>query len=282
MQKAPAIADRRSGGSVLRMFTGFTPSHRAGTGSPLLCLHGFMDTWRTWELVLPMLERQHDVLALTLPGHAGSPPIEGTVSTDAFVDAVERSMDAAGLKLAHLVGNSLGGYVAFQLAARRRAATVVAFAPAGGWAPGDVSYVDLLRAQWELHIQAEAAAPRAEAFVATPQGRRRATQLITTNCEHIPADLLAHQMLGIASCKAAAPLIETALNEGWTLNAEQITCPVRIVWGSADKLLRWPQAAVRYRKELPQADWVLLDGTGHCPQLDVPVEAAQLILGFTC
>ena len=126
-QEAPAIADRRSGGSVLRMFSGFTQSHRGGTGSPLLCLHGFMDTWRTWELVLPMLERQHDVLALTLPGHAGGPSIDGTASTEAFVDAVERSMDAAGLALAHLVGNSLGGYVAFQLAARGRAASVVTF-----------------------------------------------------------------------------------------------------------------------------------------------------------
>jgi pimeloyl-ACP methyl ester carboxylesterase len=240
-----------------------------------------MDTWRTWELVLPMLERQRDVLAVTLPGHAGGASIEPTVSTDAFVDAVERSMDAAGLELAHLVGNSLGGYIAFALAARGRAATIVAFAPAGGWAPGDVSYQDVLRAQWELHTQAKAVAPRAEAFVATPQGRRRATQLITTSFEHIPADLLAHQMLGIASCKAAAPLIENAFSEGWKLDTEKITCPVRIVWGTADKLLSWPRTAARYRKDLPQADWVLLDGIGHCPQLDVPVEAAQLILGFT-
>jgi pimeloyl-ACP methyl ester carboxylesterase len=266
---------------VLRMFPGFTPSRRGGTGSPLLCLHGFMDTWRTWELVLPMLERQRDVLALTLPGHAGGPSIERTVGMDALVDAVERSMDAAGLELAHLVGNSLGGYVAFQLAARGRATTVVAFAPAGGWAPGDVSYENLLRARWELHIQAKAAAASTEAFVATTQGRRRATQLITTNFEHIPADLIAHQMLGIASCKAAAPLIENAPSDGWTLDAENITCPVRIVWGTADKLLSWPQTAARYRNELPHADWVLLDGIGHCPQLDVPVEAAQLILGFT-
>lgn len=56
---------------------------------------------------------------------------------------------------------------------------------------------------------------------------------------------------------------------------------MRIVWGTADKLLRWPEAGTRYRTELPQADWVLLDGIGHSPQLDVPLEAAQLILGFT-
>jgi pimeloyl-ACP methyl ester carboxylesterase len=88
-------------------------------------------------------------------------------------------------------------------------------------------------------------------------------------------------MLGIASCTAAGRLIENALSEGWTLDAEMITCPLRIVWGTADKLLPWPHAAARYRTELPQVDWVLLDRIGHCPQLDVPIEAAQLILGFT-
>jgi len=66
------------------------------------------------------------------------------------------------------------------------------------------------------------------------------------------------------------------------LDAESITCPVRIVWGTADKILPWPTAAARYRNDwLPNADWVELDGVGHCPQLDVPLEARQLILGFT-
>jgi pimeloyl-ACP methyl ester carboxylesterase len=51
----------------------FTPSHRGGSGTPLVCLHGFMDTWRIWELVLPRLAHGHDVLALTLAGHAGGP-----------------------------------------------------------------------------------------------------------------------------------------------------------------------------------------------------------------
>jgi pimeloyl-ACP methyl ester carboxylesterase len=57
---------------------------------------------------------------------------------------------------------------------------------------------------------------------------------------------------------------------------------VRIVWGTADRLLPWPSAAARFRADwLPHADWVELDGVGHAPQLDVPLEAAQLILGLT-
>jgi pimeloyl-ACP methyl ester carboxylesterase len=78
-------------------------------------------------------------------------------------------------------------------------------------------------------------------------------------------------------------MIEHALREGYgELDAERIECPVRIVWGTGDRLLPWPSAAARFRQQwLPHADWVELDGVGHCPQLDVPLEAAQLIVGFT-
>lgn len=240
-----------------------------------------MDTWRVWELVLPELERHHDVLAPTLAGHAGGPQLDDCVDGDAAADAVERAMDDAGFATAHIAGNSAGGYVALQLAARGRARTVVAFAPAGGWGRGDDSYLELLRFQAALHDEVKRGAPFAASLVSTPEGRRRATRLQTERFEHIPAELLAHQMLGVACCTGATAMIEVGAREGWELDAERVTCPVRIVWGTADRLLPWPSAAVRYREDwLPNADWVELDGVGHCPQLDVPLEAAQLILGF--
>lgn len=264
------------------MYSPFTPFHRAGSGPPLVCLHGFMDTWRTWELVLPTLERQHDVLALTLAGHAGAPPIRGEASDEALIEGVERAMDAAGFEAAHVVGSSLGGYLALKLASRGRAQTVVALAPAGGWAKDDRSYAELLRLQRTLLEQMRAAAPQAETLLSSPAGRRRATGLLTVNYEHIPVQLLVHQLVGGAACTAADALIEHGSRHRWALQAEAITCPVRILWGTEDKLLPWPRAAARYRSEwLPHADWVLLDGVGHYPHLDVPLEAAQLILGHT-
>ncbi len=267
----------------MALYMPFTASHRGGSGTPLVCLHGFMDTWRTWELVLPALERVHDVLAPTLAGHAGGPPLEADAGGEAVVDAVERSMAAAGLAMAHIAGNSLGGYIALKLAERGRALTVVALAPAGGWARDDRSYEELLALQRRLHEQLRAAAPQADALLSTAQGRRGATELLTTTYEHIPTDLLAHQLLGAAACRGADRLLDEALREGWTLDPEAIDCPVRVVWGSDDRLLPWPRAAVRYRDQwLPHADWVVLDGVGHYPQFDIPLETGELITGFTC
>jgi pimeloyl-ACP methyl ester carboxylesterase len=266
----------------VKVVSAFTPSYRGGAGPPLVCLHGFTDTWRSWELVLPVLERHHDVLAPTLPGHAGGPRMAMDMTAAAVVDAVERAMDDAGFATAHIVGNSLGGHIALQLAVRGRADSVVALAPAGGWAEGDGSFRDTLGHFTTMQELLKAAAPHADAIVATAAGRRRATQLIAARFEHIPAELLAHQICGAASCAAVGRMIETALRDGWSLDAGRIACRVRVVWGTQDRLLAWPSTAARYLNDwLPHADWVELEGVGHCPQLDVPVETAQLILGFT-
>lgn len=260
----------------------FTPAHRGGSGTPLVCLHGFTDTWRTWELVLPALERHHDVLAPTLAGHAGGPPLPEAPDTAVLADAVERAMDEAGFETAHVAGNSLGGYVALQLAARGRARSVVALAPAGGWAVGDPSFRETLEHFTRMEALLQNAAPHAHAIAATADGRRRATEFIVEHHEHLSADLVAHLIAGAASCTAMRPLVELALRDGWPVEAAEIACPVRVVWGTADRLLHWPSAAVRFREDwLPHADWIELEGIGHCPQLDVPLEAAELILGFT-
>lgn len=260
----------------------FTPFHRGGSGSPLLLLHGFTDTWRTWELVLPELEKHHDVLALTLAGHAGGPGIADGISEEVVLDEIEMAMDEAGFGRAHIAGNSLGGYLSLKMAERDRVESVVALAPAGGWAVGDESFRDALEFFTAMRAQLEGVLPYVETIVSTPEGRRGATQFITVNYEHIPADLIEHQIVGAATAPGVIELVATATDHGWTLDPEKITCPVRIVWGTEDRILTYPRTAARFRNEwLPNADWVELEGVGHCPQLDVPTETAQLILGFT-
>jgi pimeloyl-ACP methyl ester carboxylesterase len=260
----------------------FTPFHRGGSGAPMVCLHGFTDTWRTWELVLERLERHHEVLAPALAGHAGGPPLDTPIGDTAIGDALETAMDEAGFETAHVVGNSLGGYLALELASRGRARSVVALAPAGGWAPGDGSEREALDHFETTQELLKGAAPYADQIAATPDGRRRATEYITVSYEHIPAELIAHQIRGAARCPAAGALIERARSgDAYPLELERIACPTRIVWGTEDRLLKWPDATARYRDGLPQAEWIELAGVGHCPQLDVPAETAELILGFT-
>jgi pimeloyl-ACP methyl ester carboxylesterase len=81
----------------------------------------------------------------------------------------------------------------------------------------------------------------------------------------------------VAACDAG-PLLAYAATRPWPL--DPVACPARIVWGTDDALLPWPESAARLRRRV-HAEWVVLDGVGHAPQLDVPLETAQLILGHT-
>jgi pimeloyl-ACP methyl ester carboxylesterase len=258
------------------------PAHRGGAGPPLLLLHGFTDTWRTWEPVLPLLERRFDVLAPSLAGHAGGPPLPEGVDVDvAIVDAVEAQMDEAGWETAAIAGNSRGGYIALHLAARGRARSVVALSPAGGWVPGDPAIAEVLRYFRVMKAMVGEAAARADEIAATPAGRVRATAAIASTTEHLSPDLVATLIRGAAACDAI-PLVEHAERVGWPLDAAAVTCPLRLVWGSDDKLLKLPTAAARFREQwFPHAEWIEIEGAGHCPQLDHPLETAELIAGFS-
>jgi pimeloyl-ACP methyl ester carboxylesterase len=213
----------------------------------IVCLHGFADSPHTWDLVRPALEREHEVLIPALPGHWGGRPLNGDFD---LASDVEAAMDEAGVETAHIVGNSLGGYLALVLATRGRARSVVALAPAGG---GD-------------HTE-------------TLAKQERGVLLSELTTRPLEPDIVAYLTAGVRHCDAE-PLIENARRHGWPLDPSKVRCPVRVLWGLEDRLLPWPHAAERYRRSL-DAEWIELDGVGHAPQLDVPLETAQLILGFT-
>src|ERR1700734_2718423 len=125
--------------------------HLAGGKSPMLLIHGFSGTPATWPPLLPALAQHHVLLAPALLGHRGGPGyLAGSPATPAaMADALERDMDSAGFGQAHLVGNSLGGWLALELAARGRALSTTALAPAGGWKHGGREHRRLLRMFWQ-------------------------------------------------------------------------------------------------------------------------------------
>jgi pimeloyl-ACP methyl ester carboxylesterase len=159
-------------GSVLRVGSESAHGvHRGGVGEPLALTRGFSGTRLMREAMLEALERSHDVRAVNLAGHVGGPGLAATsVSVDALVDAVERDLDAAGF--AHVVGNSLGGWIAFDLATRGRARSVVALAPAGGWEPGSRAERRLRTLFIRNHKLSTALLPRIDSLMRRPRLRR--------------------------------------------------------------------------------------------------------------
>src|ERR1700733_2472169 len=97
--------------------------YRAGSGEPLLLLHGFTGTWHHWRALLGELVGRYEVIAPTLAGHDGGPvfPSDIPLTFESAADSLERHLDELGVDTAHVVGNSMGGGMALELAKRGRA-----------------------------------------------------------------------------------------------------------------------------------------------------------------
>ncbi len=256
--------------------------HRGGAGEPLLCVHGITDTWRTWELLAPLLEPHHDLLAITLRGHSGGRALEpdGRVGLTDLVDEAERDMDAAGFETAHLLGNSLGGWIVLELAARGRARSVTALAPAGGWERGNpwanLTMVDFVLTQRYLRLMGA----RAVAMAARPRLRWLALARLVSDPIAVPAPLAAALIRGAGDCPALAPLLRETRERGYP-DVGAIECPARIVWGTKDRVLPPERLSARLRPMVPEAEWIEIPGGGHLPQIDHPERTAEIVLELT-
>ena len=257
-------------------------SYRGGSGEPLVLLHGFTDTWTTWLQMLPELEKHHDVLALTLPGHFGARPweIPQPFSLSHVVDAIEAEMDAAGIEKAHIAGNSLGGWLALELAVRGRALSVVALCPGGGWIRGGRDERRILRYFKRNRMLAPRAAKHAEWLARHPRLRRISLREIVSYPEKVTPERYVEALYSSAGCDIAHAAIQLARQEGFS-DLGPIDCPVRIAWGGNDRLIRWPNCFIRFRRLVPHAEFVELPGLGHVPMWDDPEATNRAILEVT-
>ena len=268
----------------LRDFGGGARSHsRDARRAPLVLLHPFSLCAEVWRPILPALEAQHEVYALAIPGHHGSDPLpeDHEYSIERTLDLLEQKLDALGIDKAHIVGNSLGGWLAIELARRGRALSVVALAPGGGWEFGSREHRILVRRFRATKRLLNAYGPLATKLARYAIGRRLLLRDAVANPARLSpqeAQLLIERTWRCAAydaCVAALPMQPLAHP------FEKLPCPVRLVWGAEDRLLPLKGYSERWRRVLPGAEWLVLAGVGHVQMYDSPAAVADSILGFT-
>jgi pimeloyl-ACP methyl ester carboxylesterase len=257
--------------------------HCGGSGEPLVLLHPFALCPQVWAPVMPMLKRQHDVFALSNPGHHGSDPLPPDYehSITRAVDLLERKLDTLGIERAHMVGNSLGGWLAIELARRGRALSVVALAPGGGWEVGSPEHRRLvLRFQLTRKLLT-LGAPLATRLARYSLGRT----CFLRDAVACPARLspeVARLMIERAwRCEAYDEVVRAMISQPAPEPFAKLPCPIRLVWGAEDRLLPVRGYSERWRRVLPGADWVVLPNVGHVQMYDDPTAVARSITEFT-
>jgi pimeloyl-ACP methyl ester carboxylesterase len=241
--------------------------HRAGAGEPVVLIHGVGSQWQVWQPVLPALERERDVIALDLPGFGGSPslPVGVVPNAAALADAVAGFMDELGIERPVIGGNSLGGWIALELAARRRARAVVAVSPAGfaeGW-ENVAGRMQLLSAWRGARMRGVT-----EWMIRRPRGRALAFASMMGRPRSVPIPAALEASRNLAESVAFENTVATLTRDRFR-DADRVRVPVTLVWGTHDFVL-FPWQVKRALRELPTARHVALPGAGHVPTWDDP------------
>ncbi len=256
---------------------------RTGSGEPLLLVHGFSGVSRMWRPLVGHLEGSFEILAVALAGHAGGPDLAPGVgaSVVALVDVVEREMDAAGFETAHVVGNSLGGWIALELANRGRARSVVALSPAGGWERGTSEERRLRRLFARNHAISKRMLPHMPKLLGRPRLRRAVLAGAMARADRLDPSSALAVVEGAIECSIYFDLMEAVLRDGPPSSFDRISTPVLLAWGTKDAILPAGRYAQRMRNLVPSAHWMDLEGLGHVPMGDDPELIARLIADFT-
>jgi pimeloyl-ACP methyl ester carboxylesterase len=258
------------------------PAHVGGQGSDLVLLHGLGNTWEVWKPVIAGLETRHRVTALTLPGHHGGPEYQGQgdATVAGLADQVIAMLKAQGITQAHVVGNSLGGWLAIELARRGFAQSVTAFSPAGGWRT-DADYRAV-----SIRFRIAYALIGVALFVATLfSGSTWLRKLLTKQAmEHgerlTPAEFVG-SLRAMAKTRIFVPLLRTMGRDGPVAALDPGRVPVRVAWGGCDAVIPYRRYGELFGERIVGAEAMTVEGVGHVPMLDDPGRVVASILEVT-
>lgn len=251
------------------------PEDAASDAAPVLLIHGLGGDRHSWTPLLDGLTAARDVLVAELPGFGAAPPLPDDVepSPAALAADVARALDAAGVERVDVVGHSLGGWVALELAelAPGRVRSVVAITPAGFWSRP-------LAAREGRAIKV---------------GRRLSPLLPLLLAPQRVRDTVLHGVLGGSGDFGYRDALAVVRGYVRAKDYERVSAamrrrvydfpsrlaplaerlPVHVVWATLDRMVAPP------RVPLPSAVHVhVLRGAGHLPMFEQAGRTVQLVL----
>jgi pimeloyl-ACP methyl ester carboxylesterase len=242
-------------------------------------LHGIGSARQAWEPVIPALARHFEVIAVDLPGFGESAPLPSRIEPTpaALAVSVAELLDELGIEAPHVAGNSLGGWVALELAGIHQVASLALLSPAGLWRRKTPMYdlVSLRATRW--------LAKHATGVLSRLMTYRPGRVLVLGQTHGRPSRITPGYARMAIRAMAGCPGFDA------TLEATRLRCyragpridaPVTIAFGSRDFLLRKRQS--RHLDQLPAGTRVeVLPGCGHIPMADDPDAVTALITAST-
>lgn len=247
---------------------------RRGSGEPLVLIHGIGHRRQAWAPMMDRLAERYDVIAVDLAGFGESPRYAKGTPYDmenACRDLAENFAEW-GIERPHVVGNSLGGVLSLELAARGLARSATVLSPAGfGSRLATARALVILGTLW---LAAQLPNLVLRALSRPAWGRTIIGGLLYAHPTWQPADVAYGDAVSLKRSRAFFDVARAGVRyPGFRL---PVDVPVTVAWGTKDLILPFDQSAVA-RERLPEARHVTLEGVGHVPMYEATAEIVELI-----
>ena len=257
----------------------------AGTGPPVVLIHGMVNSSRHWKAVAELLAEDYTVIAPDLLGHGDSAKPEGDYSLGAHAAGIRDLLAALGIDRATMVGHSLGGGVAMQFFYQfpERCERLILISSGGlgrqvslplrlAALPGAEPVLALAAAPWLVTAGDRAGAmlrKRSPAVAALLRAIARALRSLNEPAARRAFLHTLRAVIGMGGQRVSAR------DRLYLLAA----MPTLIVWGERDRTIPLEHGA-RAHAEAPGSRFATIPGSGHFPNLEKPAALAAILREF--
>jgi pimeloyl-ACP methyl ester carboxylesterase len=250
-----------------------------GSGPPLLLVHGLSGCWQNWLENIPHFARTHRVIVPDLPGSGSSEMPREPITIARYARFLDRLGDQLEIAAAAVVGNSMGGFIAAELAITSpQRVERLALVSAAGISAEHVNSESVLAVARAMAMTAGWGTSRLETFARRPRLRRIVLGLVCHRGDGLPGPIALELMKGSGRA-GFLPALEALLSYPLRDRLPEIACPTLIVWGAKDRIIPVRDASV-FERLIPNARKVVLAGTGHVPMVERPARFNALMSEF--
>ena len=247
----------------------------SGNGAPLVLVHGLGSASTVWKPVRGLLNQHFTVITVDLPGHGKTPYQKGqAMDPNSFAHYVLDQVSRIGVETFHLAGNSLGGWVALEMAATAsdRVQSLTGLAPAGLWLnPYNARYPGTAIARFLARYTSKFA-PTALHFEAA---RRLGFSEVSPRWRELSYETCLDAAFAMAGAEGYYPAWDGMLMKRFDKYIPD-SVPVTIIFGDTDRTL--PATTCQERSLAPNhAKWIIFSETGHAPMWDSPIDVVDEI-----
>jgi pimeloyl-ACP methyl ester carboxylesterase len=251
-----------------------------GGECPVVLVHGLAGQWQNWLENIPAASRERRVIALDLPGHGRSEMPTERITIPRYGKCVEALCEALDLGRVALVGNSMGGFIASEVAIQfpERVDRLV-LVSAAGITTANVFRAPTRTAGRVAAVLAATTAARHRSLASRPVTRHIALTLVARHPSRLKADLAYEGMFKGVGKPGFHDALRASVEYDFRDRLGEIRCPTLIVWGEDDMVLPVRDAR-EFERLIPGSRSVVMEDTGHVPMLERPTAFNDVLAEF--